>query len=115
MSDIQHFEEIARLIAMEVSEELNTNDMRKLMAWVDECPDNRRLYSRIKNSTNFNARNLEYQKIDIQAGWKAISPVIEKRKNRFFQNTILKYAATILLPGLIVSGIYFFLWLFRLL
>ena len=108
MSDIQHFEEIARLIAMEVSEELNTNDMRKLMAWVDECPDNRRLYSRIKNSTNFNARNLEYQKIDIQAGWKAISPVIEKRRNLFSHKTILKYAATILLPILIVSGIYFY-------
>jgi len=108
MSDIQHFEEIARLIAMEVSDELSAGDMRKLMAWVDECPDNRRLYSQIKNSTNFNARNLEYQKIDVQAGWKAISPVIEKRRNLFSHKTILKYAATILLPLLIVSGIYFY-------
>jgi len=108
MSDIQHFEEIARLISMEVGEELNTDDMHKLMAWVDECPDNRRLYSQIKNSNNFNTRNLEYQKIDVQAGWKAISPVIEKRKGRFSQMTILKYAATILLPLLIFSGIYFY-------
>jgi len=58
MYDIQHFDEIARLIAMEVSEELNTDDMRRLMAWVDECPENRRLYFQIKNSNNFNTRNI---------------------------------------------------------
>jgi len=108
MSDIQYFDEIARLIAMEVSDELNADDMRKLMAWVDESPDNRRLYSQIKNSNNFNSRNLEYQKIDVRAGWKAISSVIEKRRNHFLQKTILKYAATILLPLLVVSGIYFY-------
>ena len=108
MSDFQHYNEIARLIALEVSEELTTDDMLKLQAWVDECPENKRLYCRIKNSANFNARNIEIQKIDILTGWKSIFPLIEKRRKSIFQRKMLRVAATILLPLLITGGIYFY-------
>lgn len=108
MFEYQHYNKIARLIALEVREELNADDALRLKAWIDESTDNFRLYSNIKNSTNFINRNLEYQKIDIQAGWKAISPLLEKRRKLVFERRILKYAATILLPFLIVGGIYFY-------
>jgi len=108
MFEYQHYDKIARLIALEVREELNADDAMRLKAWIDESPENFRLYSNIKNSTNFINRNLEYQKIDIQAGWMAVSPLIEKRRKHIFERKILKYAASFLLPLLMVGGIYFY-------
>jgi len=108
MFEYQHYDKIARLIALEVQEELNADDAMRLKAWIDESPENFRLYSNIKNSTNFINRNLEYQKIDIQAGWMAVSPLIEKRRKHIFERKILKYAASFLLPLLMVGGIYFY-------
>lgn len=109
MFEYQHYDKIARLIALEVQEELNADDAMRLKAWIDESPENFRLYSNIKNSTNFINRNLEYQKIDIQAGWMAVSPLIEKRRKHIFERKILKYAASFLLPLLMVGGIYFYI------
>jgi len=108
MSDSQYYNEIARIIALEVSEELSAEDILKLKTWVEECPENSRLYFRIKNSANFNVRNLEFQKVDIQAGWETISPVIAKRQKHIFRRKMLRYAATILLPFLITGGIYIY-------
>lgn len=108
MSDFQHYNEIARLIKMEISDELSVDDMRQLKAWVDECPENYRLYSQIKNSTNFIRRNIEYQKIDIQVGWKTLSPLIKKDRKPIYLKKILNYAAAIVFPILVIGGIYYY-------
>lgn len=108
MFEYQHYNEIVRLIALEVSEELNADDAMKLKEWIDESPENYRLYSNVKKSTNFNKRNLEYQKIDILVGWKSIASLIEKRRKLVIERKMIKFAAAILLPLIIVGGIYFY-------
>ena len=108
MSDFQHYNEIARLIKMEISDELSVDDMLQLKAWVDECPENHRLYSQIKNSTNFIRRNIEYQKIDIQVGWKTLSPLIKKNRKPIYLKKILNYAAAVVFPILVIGGIYYY-------
>ena len=107
MSDIQHYNDIVNLISREVSDELSTDELLQLKAWVDECPENGLLYLRIKNSTNFKVRNIEYQKIDVPGGWKSVSNSIKKRRKLIIIKTIFKYAAVIFLPLLIALGIYY--------
>ncbi|HEY3389609.1 MAG TPA: FecR domain-containing protein [Prolixibacteraceae bacterium] len=107
MSEYQRYNEIARWIALEVKEELNADDSRKLKSWIDECPENKRLYSNIKKSTNFNDRNIRYQEFDTQEGWNEFTLRIEKQMKIVSFKKIFKYAAAIILPIVILGGVYY--------
>src|SRR5659263_26098 len=107
MSDFQHYNNIARLITGEIRDELSNDEIQQLMAWVDECPENEQLYLRIKNSTNFKLRNVDYQDFDVSLGWETVSTLIEKKRKLIVFNRILRYAAAIVLPLLIAGGVYF--------
>lgn len=108
ISEYQHYNEIARWIASEVREELNPDDLLKLRAWIDECPENRRLYSNIKKSTNFNDRNTKLQEIDTQGGWNEFALRIEKKMKIVAIKKVFNYAAAIILPLILVGGIYYY-------
>jgi len=107
MSDFPRYHEIAALITKEVINGLGVEESKKLMAWVDESQENHQLYSRLKNSTYFNSRNIEYQKIDIQIGWETVMELINKRRKFIVLRRVLSYAAAIFLPLLIAGGIYY--------
>lgn len=107
MSNFQHYDEIVRLITGEVLDELDAGEMHKLKAWLDECPENCALYARLKNSSNFRARNTRFQQIDTLVGWKTFRQSIDKRQKVIRLKKILSYAAAIVLPLLIAGGIYF--------
>src|ERR1035437_7434027 len=97
MPNFQHYNEIFKLITREVFNEVNDSDKHKLKAWIDECPDNQVLYTRIKNSVNFKIRNIEFQRIDKVAGWEAVSQLIDRRRKVIRLKKILSFAAAFVL------------------
>jgi hypothetical protein len=108
MSNFKHYNDIVELISREVVNELSSHEMEKLKAWIKDCPENELLYNRIKNSGNFKVRNIEYQKIDIPAGWEAVSLLIENKRRVVLFKKIFTYAAAIILPIMMIAGgIYF--------
>lgn len=107
MSDFQHYQEIVRLVTEEVFHELSVEDAQRLRAWIDECPENRDLYIRLRNSVNFKVRNSEFQRIDTSVGWEMVSQLISRRQKVIAIKRVLSYAAAIILPLLIAGGIYF--------
>jgi ferric-dicitrate binding protein FerR (iron transport regulator) len=107
MSDFPRYHEIAGLITKEVINGLSVDESNKLMAWLDESPENHQLYSRLKNSAYFNSRNGEYQKINIPVGWETVLELIEKRRKVVLLRRVLSYAAAIVMPLVIAGGIYY--------
>lgn len=107
MPNFQHYNDISKLITREVFNELNDSDMQKLKAWIDECPKNQVLYTRVKNSANFKVRNIEFQRIDTVAGWETVSQLIDRRRKVIRLKKMLSYAAAFVLPLLIAGEIYF--------
>jgi len=59
MSNFKHYNDIVELIAREVVNELSSDEMKKLKAWINDCPENELLYNHIRNSENFKFRNIE--------------------------------------------------------
>ena len=106
-SNSQQYYDIANLITKEVLNELNDADLQKLQSWIEASEENRRRYNSLRNSANFKARNAEYHKIDAVTGWEIVSKGIHKRRKTIFLKKLVKYAAALLLPILIVGGIYF--------
>ena len=110
MSDFLHFDEIARLIALELSDELTDIEKQKLESWIDNSPENSMLYKKIHNSGNYNARSAEYQKIDVRSAWDQLSPKLARRRETIGLKKILLYAASILIPLLLIGSVYMYLF-----
>jgi ferric-dicitrate binding protein FerR (iron transport regulator) len=104
MTGLPEYKDIARLIALEMVQELDGEDSRKLKEWIHESPENLRLYHQIKDPGNFRKRNKEYEKIDVTAEWDSFINRTERKERRLFYKKVLAYAAAILLPVLIVTG-----------
>lgn len=100
---------IATLIAKEVIGELSLTEQVELNSWLNEDAGNKRLYDKIRNSSEFNSWLEKYHNINIVSGWGKIVPVISKRKRQLVFHTLLKYAAIILFPIIIGGGILYLL------
>lgn len=108
MSDFLQYDEIARLIAMEVSGELTDDEKQVLKSWIEEDSGNEELYARIHNSGNYQARTSEYRDIDSQVTWELLSPKLEEKRKIFIYKRILLYAASIMVPILLIGSAYFY-------
>jgi hypothetical protein len=106
MSDSQP-NEIVRLVIKEVLNELSIEEMQMLKDWIDECPENLALYTRLKNSVNFRSWSSEFKRIETVAGWEKFSHMIDRRRKLIKLKKVLSYAAAFVIPLLIAGAIYF--------
>ncbi|MGV8133880.1 MAG: FecR family protein [Mangrovibacterium sp.] len=106
MNKYKRYRVIAELISKEISGEIAPVEQQELSSWINELPENKALYHRIKNAENFRKRNEEYRQIDIFTGWDHLNRKIERTSAIIKRRTIFKYAAAIMIP-LVVAGILF--------
>ncbi len=106
MNKYKRYKMIVKLISKEISGEMATDEQQELSSWINELPENKALYHRIKNAENFRKRNEEYRQIDISTGWDHLNRKIERTSAIIKRRTIFKYAAAIMIL-LVVAGILF--------
>lgn len=109
MIEYEKYKQIASLIAKEVINELSMEEQMELNSWLNENADNKKLYNRIRNSSDFNFWIKKYEKVDVVSGWEKLIPIIKKEKQRSIVRGILRYAAVILFP-IIVGGSIYYIW-----
>ncbi len=99
---------IVSLIIKELFDELLPEEKLILKKWVTEKQDNKSLYEKIRNAESFNLWSTTFPEVDNDSAWESISSVIGKNRTRRLWVSISKYAAAVLLPLIIISGILYF-------
>lgn len=94
---------IARLIAAFLSGEITPEERIALDAWREESETNEALFQKICSEENYKLHAVKRQDFDLATGWSEIEKRINGKKRRAFYLHILRYAAIILLPVLIVT------------
>ena len=94
---------IARLIAAFLSGEITPVERTTLNAWRGESETNEALFQKICSEENFKQHAAKRQDFDLSTGWSEIQKRINRKKRRTFYLHILRYAAIILLPVLVVT------------
>ncbi len=108
MNDFTTYNEIARLIKAEIRGELNASDNQLLIDWIAASAENRSLYIRIKNSTNYAEWASAVQNIDVERQWGKVLPIIKRNQKIYLYKKILGYAAAMILPVLLAGGIFWY-------
>lgn len=106
MPDIE-YEKIALLIAREISDEINEEELLELAEWRRKEAANNTLYLKIRSSQNFKNWLAERDEIDIEEGWAKVHAEITKRSRTVFLQKISRIAAILIIP-LFIGGIAYF-------
>jgi len=107
MKEIYQITKIAGWIAKSISKQIELEEKEKLDTWKNESENNKKLFKKISDWDNFQERNNTYKSFDTEKAWNQIGTKIEKPTPRIRINSILKYAAAIVLP-LMIGGILFY-------
>lgn len=107
MKKIYRITKIAEWIAKSISRQIGPEERERLNSWKNESENNNELFNRINNWDNFQERNLAYKNFDAEKAWTRFDTKINKPTARIRLNSILKYAAVIMLP-LLFGGILFY-------
>lgn len=94
--------DIARLIAAYLSGEITQDESIRLDAWRNEDKSHEQLFQKVcseENLVRHEARRADY---DVNAGWKGVEKRIKRMSFRKRYMKVLQYAATIILPGMIL-------------
>lgn len=94
---------IARLIAAFLSGEITPAERTTLNAWREESETNEALFQKICSEENLKRHTEKRQDFDLSTGWSEIQKRINRKKRPAFYFHILRYAAIILLPVLVVT------------
>lgn len=94
---------IARLIAAFLSGEITPEEHTKLDAWREESEINEALFQKICSEENYKLRMAKRQDFDITTGWDEVEKRIKGKERRAGYMNLLRYAAIILLPVLVVT------------
>lgn len=100
---IKHDFAIARLIAAFLSGEITPEERTTLDAWREESETNEALFQKVCSEENYKRHAARRQDFDPATGWSEIEKRINGKKRRAFYLHIMRYAAIILLPVLIVT------------
>lgn len=103
----EYYKKTAGLIAKEIVGGLSQKEKEELDAWLDENERNRQLFEEIKSSGRYKEW-AQFQEAEQQPSWEQIYAALQIQKKRTIIQNILRIAATILLPLIIGSGVYFF-------
>ncbi len=103
MENYKNSFEIAEMINRYLKDELSLIEKEKLQKWIDEKPENKKLFDKIIDEENIKNKLKKYQNFNNKEAWdKIYNKTINTRKNtKIITLKILKYAAVILIPILI--------------
>lgn len=108
MNDQYSYRKIVRLIILELNGDLNADEETEFNQWINDQPENKLLYQRIKNSGNFKQWQSEYNSFDVDKGWLMMDSMIRKSERKLIIRKALRYAAIFLLPVLVLAGVYLY-------
>lgn len=94
--------DIARLIAAYLSGEITQDESIRLDAWRNENKSHEQLFQKICSEENFVRHEVRKSDYDLDAGWKGVEKRIKRMSFRKRYMKVLQYAATIILPGMIL-------------
>lgn len=83
MEDYKKNIEIARLIARELSKSASDEELQQLRKWLEEDPDNKALYDKIKNADQWESRKKILAEYDQQNEWEKLAG---KREENSYSN-----------------------------
>ncbi|MDO5981387.1 FecR family protein [Flavivirga spongiicola] len=110
MNQEKEFLKIAKLIASELSGEINDEDHQYLHNWLNESEQNRGIYNEIKKDGWYASNIKSIQEYKIKEGWNKINPrihSISKTKIRKLPPNIWRYAAAAIFVGILATGYFF--------
>ena len=108
MNRIDQHIRISQLIAKEVNFGLDENEYLELYAWIDDSEENKLVYDRIRNQEGFLNWDENFHQVDVEEGWKRFDEAVNPNRIVFAFQTILRYAAVILVP-LFLAGVGYYL------
>lgn len=100
---INKYFEIARLIAKQISGELDDEELIRLENWRKEYPENERLFQEIRNEENIKANLHKRSSFNTDKGWEKVNERIQKYHFRKRLLSICRYAAMLALPIVIAT------------
>lgn len=98
MEEYSQNTEIVRLILKKTEESISEEEDLRLKNWLNEREENKSLYLKIRDSSNYKKWEKAYSEIDIAAGWDNFSKKKIRQRRERIKIQILKYAAIILFP-----------------
>jgi hypothetical protein len=99
---------ISQLIAQEVNFGLDENEKQELDFWINEREENKQVYDRIRNREGFLNWDEDFHQVNVEEGWKRFDEAVNPKRIVFAFQTILRYAAVILVP-LFLAGVGYYL------
>lgn len=104
---INQYFEIARLIAKQISGELDKEEQIRLDNWRKESPENERLFEEIRNEENITANLRRRNSFNTDMGWEKVNEGIHKYRFRKRVLRICRYAAMLAMPLVIAALVTF--------
>ena len=104
---INQYFEIARLIAKQISGELDKEEQIRLENWRKESPENERLFKEIRNEENITANLRIRNSFNTDMGWEKVNEGIHKYRFRKRVLRICRYAAMLAMPLVIAALVTF--------
>lgn len=108
MIEYVQYRRIARLIAAEIQETIKPEERVSLNNWINQRAENRKLYERIRSSSNFQYWRNTREKFSLLEDWEEVHALIKIRNRKERRLRIIQYAAIFLFPVvlLVVGGNY---------
>lgn len=104
---INQYFEIARLIAKQISGEMDKEEQIRLENWRKESPENERLFEEIRNEENITANLRRRNSFNTDMGWEKVNEGIQKYRFRKRVLRICRYAAMLAMPLVIAALVTF--------
>ena len=106
MQDLKNYMDIPTLIVKKIHGEISPVEMERLEGWMNESPENRELYDRLRRGEMHSGREDVVRKLHKQAVWKRVDRMTGGRRISLMA---MKYAAAIVIPLVsVVLAFYFF-------
>lgn len=103
----QYDENIARLIRHFLTGELSEQERGKLEAWLCDSEEHRVLFEKIKKEICISSESSLFRSLDDEVAWQKFKIAVRERRKRIYVGRILRYAAVIVLPLVVVAGFWF--------
>lgn len=110
MTDYQQLRKVTQLIAGKLLNHLSRKEETDLSSWLDEHPENRKLYHRVKSSERFLSWVKQYNSVNTESRWDDMYQYIQQERKHLFYRNVMKYAAIFILPFLLLGSAYYFLF-----
>ncbi len=97
---------ISGLISASVSRELTLEENKNLQKWLEEDEKHKDIYNKLRKEEFLKSKIDFYSKVDIVKAYSKINNQLEKRRKNRRMFSIMKYAASFLLPIAIIAIVW---------